>query len=200
MCKTRRLAVGRCNPTTARGSDTAPGRRPAARCGGSGPCGRPIRSATDGNVTLYSSSALLAELRAVPGRAHLAVRLRRQNASVDEAMTLYGALAINVSPTALPRVVAADADDDQVVAAAVAATADLIVSGDRHLLDIGQPPGYSHHDADRGRAAVGWARRCRGAGSGRRGSNGQVSTPDRFVIGAEVRQQTHRIPISCALQ
>ena len=95
----------------------------AARCGGSGPCGRLIQAATDGNVTLYPSPALLAEPRAVLGRAHLAVSLRRQNASVDEAMTPYGVLAINVSPTALPRVVAADADDDQVVAAAVAAKA-----------------------------------------------------------------------------
>ena len=56
-------------------------------------------------------------------------------------MTLYGALAINVSPTVLPRVVAADADDDHVVAAAIAAKADLIVSGDRHLLDIGSHRG-----------------------------------------------------------
>jgi len=38
----------------------------------------------------------------------------------------------------VPRVVAGDADDDQVIAAAVAARADLIVSGDRrHLLPIG---------------------------------------------------------------
>jgi putative PIN family toxin of toxin-antitoxin system len=102
---------------------------------------RLIQAATDGNVTLYTSPALLAEPRAVLGRAHLAVRLRRQNASVEEAMTPYGALAINVSPTALPRVVAADADDDQVVAAAVAAKADLIVSGDRHLLDLGSHQG-----------------------------------------------------------
>jgi hypothetical protein len=102
---------------------------------------RLIQSATDGIVTLYTSPELLAELRGVLGHAHLALRLQRQNASVEEAMTLYGALAINVSPTVLPRVVAADADDDHVVAAAIAAKADLIVSGDRHLLDIGSHRG-----------------------------------------------------------
>jgi predicted nucleic acid-binding protein len=34
----------------------------------------------------------------------------------------------------VPPVIAADPDDDYVIATAVAATADLIVSGDRHLL------------------------------------------------------------------
>jgi len=55
-------------------------------------------------------------------------------------MTLYGALSIGVRPTSVPRVVAADPDDDHVIAAAVAAKADLLVSGDRHLLAIG-----NHH-------------------------------------------------------
>ncbi len=36
-----------------------------------------------------------------------------------------------------PRVVAGDADDDQVVAAAITARVDLIVSGDKHLLGLG---------------------------------------------------------------
>jgi predicted nucleic acid-binding protein len=34
-------------------------------------------------------------------------------------------------------VIAADPDDDHVIAAAMAAMADLIVSGDRHLLALG---------------------------------------------------------------
>jgi predicted nucleic acid-binding protein len=43
-----------------------------------------------------------------------------------------------VSPTQVPRVIEHDADDDHVIAAAVAAQADLIVSGDRkHLLPLG---------------------------------------------------------------
>lgn len=41
-----------------------------------------------------------------------------------------------VTPLAVPPVVAADRDDDQVIAAAVAAQADLIVSDDRHLLAL----------------------------------------------------------------
>jgi predicted nucleic acid-binding protein len=46
-----------------------------------------------------------------------------------------------VTPLATPPVIAADADDDHVIAAAVAAEADLIVSGDHHLLDLGSHQG-----------------------------------------------------------
>jgi predicted nucleic acid-binding protein len=70
-------------------------------------------------------------------RPHLASRLERQKSSVEEALSVYAGLAVSVSPESAPRVVAADPDDDQVIAAAVAAKADLVVSGDRHLLDFG---------------------------------------------------------------
>ena len=46
-----------------------------------------------------------------------------------------------MTPFAIPTAASADPDDDQVIAAAVAAHAELIVSGDRHLLDLG-----SHQD------------------------------------------------------
>jgi predicted nucleic acid-binding protein len=54
----------------------------------------------------------------------------------------YSALVTLVSPTQVPRVIEHDVDDDQVIAAAVAAQADLIVSGDRkHLLPMGSHAG-----------------------------------------------------------
>ena len=56
----------------------------------------------------------------------------------------YTALVSLVAPAGVPRIVANDADDDHVIAAAVAARAELIVTGDRkHLLPIGSHQGIA---------------------------------------------------------
>jgi predicted nucleotidyltransferase len=53
-----------------------------------------------------------------------------------------------LAPAVVPPVVPGDIDDDQVIAAAVAAQADLIVSGDRrHLLPLGTYAGIAIIDA-----------------------------------------------------
>ena len=95
-----------------------------------------IRMAIDGDIVLYTSPALLDELSDVLTRPHLAFQIRRHHASIEEAVTQYAALTIHVSPVSVPRVVPGDADDDHVIAAAVAARAIFIVSGDRHLLTL----------------------------------------------------------------
>jgi putative PIN family toxin of toxin-antitoxin system len=98
---------------------------------------RLVQMAIDGDVELCTSRYLLDELREVLQREHLSSRLGPRYASVEEAVTLYGELAVAVSPTLVPRVVVEDADDDHVLAAAIAGSVDLIVSGDRHLLALG---------------------------------------------------------------
>jgi predicted nucleic acid-binding protein len=48
----------------------------------------------------------------------------------------YAKLTAVVSPTLLSAPVSADPDDDAVLACAVAAQAEAVVTGDRHLLDL----------------------------------------------------------------
>lgn len=96
-----------------------------------------LEAAAAGDLVLCTSPTLLAELRDVLGRSHLASRLERQRSSVDQAMGFYAGLAISVTPLVIPQVIPDDPDDDHVLAAAVTAQAELIVSGDRHLLTLG---------------------------------------------------------------
>jgi putative PIN family toxin of toxin-antitoxin system len=96
-----------------------------------------LQAAAEGALDLITSPALLAELRGVLAREHLARRLAEQRSSVEHAVGFYGELAIRVSPRITPRAVPRDADDDCVLAAALAGRADLVVSGDADLLSIG---------------------------------------------------------------
>lgn len=95
-------------------------------------------------MQLFSSTALLEELLDVLMRPFAAQRLTLITRTAREMLANYVEAIEIVEPTAVPRVVANDADDDQVIAAAVAARADLIVSGDRkHLLSLGSHQGIA---------------------------------------------------------
>jgi predicted nucleic acid-binding protein len=63
--------------------------------------------------------------------------------TVREVLSDYIDAVEMVEPAIVPRVVLADPDDDQVIAAALAAHADLIVSGDSDLIDIASYEGIS---------------------------------------------------------
>lgn len=75
-------------------------------------------------------------------RPHLASRLAQNPSTVAQAVALYDRLAPQVSLLDVPRFLAANADDDHMLAGALAANADLTVSDDfRPLLPLGS---YQH--------------------------------------------------------
>lgn len=71
-----------------------------------------LELATEGNLTLYTSPALIAELREVLNRDHLARRLAKQHIAIEEAIRPYEDLCIAVTPPTTPRAVPNDIDDD----------------------------------------------------------------------------------------
>jgi putative PIN family toxin of toxin-antitoxin system len=98
--------------------------------------GRLIDAAIAGRITLASSAALLAELQGVLRRPKFATQLELRGLSVSDVFDGYAALVLVVYPSVIVPTIDRDPDDDQVLAAAVAASADWIVSGDAHLLDL----------------------------------------------------------------
>lgn len=94
--------------------------------------------AINGDVVLFSSPALIDELAHALNYPKFSQRIAAHCATTPSALTVrYSALVTLVTPSEVPRVVEDDADDDQVLACALAANADLIVSGDKHLLSLG---------------------------------------------------------------
>lgn len=98
--------------------------------------GRLLEAAATGRITLFTSPALVAELRSRLSYDRLVPRIVRSGLTLEELLTRYLNVAIVVNPVTVARVVADDADDDQVLACALAAQADLIVSGDSDLLAL----------------------------------------------------------------
>jgi putative PIN family toxin of toxin-antitoxin system len=90
----------------------------------------------EGSLILVSSPALLAELAEVIARPQFATILARSNTSPERALAELRALAEVSEPAPLATPVCRDPDDDAVLALAIATSVDLIVSGDRDLLDL----------------------------------------------------------------
>ncbi len=102
---------------------------------------RLLAAATTGELDLVTSPVLVEELRKVLARPHLAIRLALHQTSIEQAIAFYARLAFSVSPLSVPLAVPADSDDNHVVAAAITAQADFIVTGDRALLSVAEYQG-----------------------------------------------------------
>lgn len=106
----------------------------SALCFGGSP-GRIVEAALAGKIALFTSAVLIDEFKGVM-EAKFPDRREAILDTLDELSQLW-----NVVPQSdLPRIrqIAADPADDRVLECAVAADADCIVSGDKHLRSLGR--------------------------------------------------------------
>ncbi len=96
-----------------------------------------IELARAGRLTLVSSPALTAELARVITRAKFRTVLAQSGTDPEQLLTDLQRLAEIIDPPPLTASVSRDPDDDAVLALAVAAQADVVVSGDGDLLVLG---------------------------------------------------------------
>jgi putative PIN family toxin of toxin-antitoxin system len=96
-----------------------------------------LDAARAGTLELHTSASLVAELADVLQRPKFARRLALAEVTPQTLVVGYALLARLIVPAPIGPVVEADPDDDAVLACAAAARAEAIVSGDRHLLELG---------------------------------------------------------------
>jgi putative PIN family toxin of toxin-antitoxin system len=98
---------------------------------------RLIDLAGEGAVALVTSQTLLAELAELLNRPKLAAKLARDAQSAEEIVARYRELAELIETPAIEEVRLRDPDDAAVLACAIAAHAEAIVSGDKDLQSLG---------------------------------------------------------------
>jgi uncharacterized protein len=99
-----------------------------------GSCRAIIGMVSEGKVDGFTSSVLIAELEDVLVRPKFGLAVSQVAAIADLVRQTF----LSVSPAERVAVIADDPDDDAVLEAALAANADLIISGGSHLLTLAE--------------------------------------------------------------
>ena len=97
-----------------------------------GHCRTIIRLISEGRIDGFISSALVTEFEGVLLRPKFGLTADEVGAVIDLVRQTF----VPVSPAESVTVVKEDPDDDAVLDAALAANAEVVVSGDHHLLDL----------------------------------------------------------------
>jgi putative PIN family toxin of toxin-antitoxin system len=97
---------------------------------------RLLDAAQTDKVALFTSLILLAELTRILRREKFSKAIAASGLTLDALVLGYAELATPVTPVPIAPMILDDPDDDHVLACALAAQANLIVSGDHHLLDL----------------------------------------------------------------
>lgn len=96
-----------------------------------------------GELELLSSPDTLDELRCVLAYPDIRKRLTYRDEQIEGLLAFLELTAVSLTPSSILRAVPADAEDDKFVALALAGEARYIVSGDGHLLELGEVQGVS---------------------------------------------------------
>ncbi len=97
-----------------------------------------LDAARDGIIELFTSPTLLEELEEVLTRPKFGAMLEAADVTPHELVLGYAALTTVIEVAQIEPVVLPVRDDDDVLACALTAQGDVIVSGDSHLLDVKQ--------------------------------------------------------------
>ena len=94
---------------------------------------RLLEHVLDGSVQCFISLPILDEVRDVLQRPKFGLSSEQALSLIEE----LHALCLVVTPTQHVRVIKDDPDDNMILECALSANADIIASGDSHLLDLG---------------------------------------------------------------
>ena len=90
-----------------------------------------------GHITLFTSIGLLREMTGILSRDKFLQKIAISGQSIDQIVDGYAAYTEIVRPVTTPRI-APDPDDDVVLGTALAANAEMIITGDRPFLSVGR--------------------------------------------------------------
>lgn len=101
-----------------------------------GPPRKLLETAIDGRIELVTSQGLLNELKEALAYPKFAKRVAQQGTTIAQLVDRYAALVTLAPAASIAPNLTADPDDDAVLGCALAAGADLVVSGDHALLNL----------------------------------------------------------------
>ncbi len=101
-----------------------------------GPPGQVLSLARSGRISIYASRILLDELSEVIRRPKFSAYVHRTGRTADALVRDYRRLTMRARNSRLTKQISRDADDDAVLACALAVKAEFIVSGDDDLLSL----------------------------------------------------------------
>lgn len=94
--------------------------------------------AGEGEIALYASAQILAELKATLAKPKLASAIDATGDTAQGLIASYRYLTRTVRAKAITGKVSRDSDDDAILACAIAAKAGYLITGDKDLLVLGR--------------------------------------------------------------